>query len=264
MGLYNYPGMTNTTHDNLDKVLPIGTLLAIKEPTYKFSLCGTLPIIRVDAPSDIVFLPSDSSYLKNVSWASDGGVSPKRLNTNSIDEWLSRGRNEFQSQRFLSAAIFFSEGLRLDTNHVGLRLNRSLCYLRLGWYNAAFADAEEVRNSDDDDAKSLRLKASFRSAKAQYMLGDYARAIGFVEPFAENEECKSLISNAEKRLYEHFTGIYDWTLIFKNTQGKCARPDIANYIGPIEVRENPKVGGGRGIFVTKDVEIGELLVRTSF
>ena len=71
---YNYPikplSLPPPTLADLDCFFSEGTFLAIKEPWVKMS-CGdgdSVPILRVDSPTDIVFIQSDNKILENVVW----------------------------------------------------------------------------------------------------------------------------------------------------------------------------------------------------
>ena len=99
-----------------------------------------------------------------------------------------------------------------------LLLNRAQCYLRLGWYNAALVDASKVRSMDGAQTASLLLKASFRFAKAHYMLGNYEQATNILKLFPENEECKDLMIKGRQRLSEQATGQYDWSFLFMESE----------------------------------------------
>lgn len=61
LALYNYaPDGTDPRH-----ALPVGTLLAVKEPYLKLSLDG-LPTIRVDSPGDITLLATGDPLLRGL------------------------------------------------------------------------------------------------------------------------------------------------------------------------------------------------------
>ena len=69
----------------------------------------------------------------------------------------------------------------------------------------------------------------------------------------------ALLSRCEKRLREE-KGHYDWASMLSEAQSPNPDMDRATYIGPIEVRPCAIKSHGRGLFTTKDVEAGELLL----
>lgn len=109
---------------------------------------------------------------------------------------------------------------------------------------------------DNDD---LRRKAVFRAAKASYHLGQYEKTIELASSRLDDPECRSWKVKAEERIRERDTGIYDWCSLFNQAQEASAHIDVADFVGPIEVRRGKK-GGIRGTFATRDIKIGELLV----
>ena len=77
--------------------------------------------------------------------------------------------------------------------------------------------------------------------------------------FPHNSEASVALDRAQSRSREQKTGLYD----FKQLQAKAKklRPphlDHASYIGPVEVRQTES--SGRGLFVTKAVKAGDLLL----
>jgi hypothetical protein len=75
------------------------------------------------------------------------------------------------------------------------------------------------------------------------------------------------IARCKQRIREQSSGIYEWATLFKEWQMKYKRDslpvprlDIADYIGPVEVRVIVERGGGRGVVATRDIKCGELLV----
>lgn len=62
------------------------------------------------------------------------------------------------------------------------------------------------------------------------------------------------------RLAEQEKGIYHWDGMLKEARSGKMNSDHADYVGPIEVRACEDSRCGRGLFITKDVEPGELLL----
>lgn len=73
------------------------------------------------------------------------------------------------------------------------------------------------------------------------------------------EEAKSIIKT---RLSEKNNGAFDFATMFRDHLTRRAegdyRLDAADFIGPIQIKSSP--GKGRGLFLTRDVQAGELLL----
>ena len=83
------------------------------------------------------------------------------------------------------------------------------------------------------------------------------------QDFAEVSEMSVLKTKAIQRIRERDTGSYDWPAMcyaLLDPTSQCL--DIASYRGPVEVKV-PK-DGPRGVFVTRNVKAGELLVSDCF
>jgi len=176
-----------------------------------------------------------------------------------IDTWHARGVAEFKAQLWLSAAICFSNGLKLEPQAHILRSNRSEVYIRLGWYNAALRDAQQVLESREILEDLQVLKATFRAARAHHHLGQYSNAADIADTLPNDKDCAEWSAKARQRLNEQRTGQYDWRALFTESQSNPS-PHVADYVGPVEVKDVARTGGGRGVFLTQDVKAGTLLV----
>ncbi len=69
-----------------------------------------------------------------------------------------------------------------------------------------------------------------------------------------------MVKECIRRIVEQEKGIYYWDDMLKEARKGITDSDHADYVGPIEVRacQDPKCG--KGVFVTRDVEPGELLL----
>lgn len=258
LSLYNYPCTLHISDDDADALFPVGAILAVREPYYKATVDGKFRMLRVDSPSDLVFMDPKDNLIKGISWSTGPRLSNAPKLPCTDEGWKMRGVGEFKAGRWLCAASCFSEALGINPEHYLSRLNRAETYLRLGWYNSALHDCEECLKGtlDNDD---LRRKAVFRTAKASYHLGQYEKTIELASSRLDDPECRSWKVKAEERIRERDTGIYDWCSLFNQAQEASAHIDVADYVGPIEVRRRKK-GGIRGTFATRDIKIGELLV----
>jgi len=181
-------------------------------------------------------------------------------------EYKEEGNTHFQKASYMHAAISWSHGLRIDPNNDTLLLNRSLGYLKIGWYEAALRDSEAVLARQPIPV--YVKKACGCVAWAEYGLGLYQNALRRFELRCGSLESKQWIARCKQRIREQETGNYEWATLFIEWQMKynndslpIPRLDIADYIGPVEVRPIAGRGGGRGVISTRDIKSGELLVR---
>ena len=260
MCLYNYPRYLASERD-VKSIFQKGSLWIIREPTYRRLGWDEPadPIVSVDSPSDILPVASTDEIMRGVRWST--GASPHIPSPLvSIEEYRVKGANEFKAKNWLNAAVCYTDGLRLDKNSLIMRLNRSEAYIRLGWYSSAFYDASQAIKAGIEDDQLLR-KAVNRAAKASYYSKNYQCAISYAQKLPNDADCTAWIERAKRRIHEQETGNYDWCAVYQETLAECPRPDAADYHGPIEVKEvNPL--RGRGLYATRDIKIGELLVRS--
>lgn len=260
--IYNYPGLFNATSEELDLIFPIGTIVTIREPTFVKGMMSQppTPFLRVDSPSDIdiVYRNNPSPYQRMFTSTSPAGLPDPSTGA----KWKARGATEFKNGRWITAAVCYSNCIKLNFEPIISSLNQAELYLRLGWYHNAFHNAKHALDSGqlgDDTTK----KAVVRMMKAHYGLGRYSAALETAKPYLDDPIFLEWSKKANERLREEETGQYDWCKLLSEFQGnvKGYRPDIADFIGPVEVR-TPE-SGVRGLFVTRDVKAGELLVRYS-
>ncbi|CAM6105334.1 unnamed protein product [Calypogeia fissa] len=136
--------------------------------------------------------------------------------------------------------------------------NRAEAWLRLHQYERAWADAERALSFDPTHLKSL-----FRKGRALLGLGDYRQALAHFEaanartPF--NKDVLAAIKLSRTADQQNHLGIYDLTDYYLRGRFNGEIPNCADYIGPIQIRAH--IGEkGRGLFLTKSVEAGDLLM----
>ena len=136
-------------------------------------------------------------------------------------------------------------------------LNRSLVNLNLDRPKQALLDAEKATNPAMPSEKSL-----FRKARALYELGDYQQSLEtlekLIQSFPGNQAANSEKDRIKERLKEQRTGEYDFEEMYKQAESTPPLTDCATFSAPVEIRESP--GRGKGLFTTKAVSAGELLL----
>jgi len=138
-----------------------------------------------------------------------------------------------------------------------LHRNRSLAYLKTKQFDAALAET-----AYPDFNKNPTERTMFRAAQALYNI-DVDKCRKLLEQlhanYPQNNEALEFLKRAQARNNERVTGIYD----FKKLQKEAAKLqpphlDHATYLGPLEIKQTET--RGRGLFVTKDVKAGDLLL----
>ncbi|KAM5520401.1 tpr domain protein [Fusarium oxysporum f. sp. phaseoli] len=121
----------------------------------------------------------------------------------------------------------------------------------------ALLDAERATNPAMPSEKCL-----FRKARALYELGDYQQSLEVLEKliqsFPENKAASSKKDRLNERLNEQRTGEYKFKQMYKQAEKTPPLIDCATFSAPVEIRESP--GRGKGLFTTKAVSAGELLL----
>ncbi len=234
--LYNHPLLLEVAWSEVVRVIvPIGTILAIREPMYvggAFSGPSEMPFIKVDSPSDVVFVDVGHPILHNISWKRKLDVFPHLSRPPVTGEaWKAFGAKEFKNGQWFSSAFCYTKCIEAGYDVQIAHLNRSEVYLRLGWNNSAFHDAKTAFDSGalNDD---LKKKAVIRMVKARYALGQYDAVLEIVRSRQEDEVAAEWATKATKRKEEQSTGKFDWAKLFREAKGAYYSPDIGDYTGP--------------------------------
>ncbi|KAI9339374.1 hypothetical protein BDR26DRAFT_803228, partial [Obelidium mucronatum] len=256
-----------------DTIFPVNTILAIKEPYVKLaSEGGCNPLLRVDSPTDIVFLSSDDPVLKHVVWKWQGSFWKSPMEEiKSVDSWKAVGNKLFAQQEYLQAMVVYSKGIKQNAESSAaavLFLNRSHTFFKLERFSSAFNDATEaltrIQRGDSEFPISFTMKAMYRQAASLYNLRRWSLAQAAFEKvskmFPECVEASQGLVNAAARLKEASTGSFDFVKLFHASQKPSARLDVADFIGPVRVFSDLSKGGGRGLQTTRDVKAGEVLL----
>jgi tetratricopeptide (TPR) repeat protein len=258
----NYPGLFQANISTLEDQFPCGTVVAVREPWMKLSMSEHWAFVRVDSPSDIMILGNTDPLGQPIIWAT-APTWPEDPST--MTGWKERGNNYYKRESFLPAAQAWTRALELQPENVDLLLNRSMAYLRLEWPGAAHADA--VRVLSLTESKMIINKAEYRAASAEYLMGKYVTALERfmrLSRFGQNtEDIHNWQARCKSRMIET-KGTYNWKKIYDASKKQNQRPDVAEFVGPIEVASMLHRGGGRGLRALRDIKAGDLLVCFSF
>ncbi|PVH95834.1 hypothetical protein DM02DRAFT_689255 [Periconia macrospinosa] len=235
-------------------ILGKGSVILVKEPYFEVVGPGQYRI-RVDHLSDVVFLEKNDPRVPK-AWRSKALGSEK-----TADAYRLKGNEAVEQNKFWEAITAYSAGLSLKptADETGaLCRNRALAYLRTRQYDAALLDT-----CYPDFLPQPSYNGMIRAAEALYHLGRFDESAKVMQKlcseFPNHEHAQGQLERVQARLSEQQTGVYDFRqLQIDATKLKPPTLDRATYIGPVEVRDAP--GKGRGLFVTKAVKAGDLLL----
>lgn len=105
-------------------------------------------------------------------------------------------------------------------------------------------------------------KVLFRKASALYNLAKFDQCLEILQAledaYPSSEAAKPLMTRVRERLHEQQTGEYDFRSMYKQARTTPPLIDCATYTAPVQVLESP--GRGRGLFTTRKVLAGDLLI----
>lgn len=254
-----------------DSRLVEGTVVLVKEPYLKV-LSGGGYGIRVDHLSDVKFLPEYDSLVP-VAWGRKG----KSLD-GSANDWKTKGNKSFKRTDYHRAVEQYGPHSSLLRNKADcefryskalasnptkeealtIRINRALAFLKTSQYDAALRDLD----MEPSDLKASE-KTLFRKAQALYHLQRFREACDVYaelrKEYPENTTAKKEFNRALERLAEQENGKYQFKRLQLEAKTSCPpHLDHATYIGPVAVRSTET--HGRGLFTTKAVKAGDLLL----
>ena len=139
-----------------------------------------------------------------------------------------------------------------------MRLNRALAYLKDGAFDAALEDTGYIASPSNAPEKAL-----CGAGQALYGLERFSECQEaltlLTKKYPGNVDAVKELARVRRRVEEQQSGRYDFKAIYDEAS-KLRPPhlDHATFIGPVEIR--PSVGRGRGLFTTKAVKAGELIL----
>jgi tetratricopeptide (TPR) repeat protein len=144
-----------------------------------------------------------------------------------------------------------------DQELLKIRNNRAHANLKLGRFDEALQDAEIALQLFPTDEKAL-----FRASRALYELDRFPESLSYlqrlVERYPDNTAAQKELSRTKLRVEEEKYATFDFRMMLDMVGKDIMSLDCATYVGPVAVKESK--GRGRGVFLTRDVKAGELLV----
>ncbi|KAI1766063.1 hypothetical protein GGR53DRAFT_529160 [Hypoxylon sp. FL1150] len=249
--LYHQPEESKVTNEN---IIRAGDVCIIKEPYFKVTTDGSYGI-RVDHVSDFVLLQDSDSRIP-LKWR-------KRslgFHENSSDI-RQQGNAAVKKQNWGEAERLYTDAIRTakaSEEEQLAHLNRSLINLHLGRSEKALHDACKGSTSESPPSE----KALFREARALYSLGKFSpcleKLLVLVRSNPKNSDAWAEIKKVKQRIAEEETGSYLFADMYKQAEITPPLIGCATYARPVAVRESS--GRGKGLFTTKPVRAGDLLL----
>ncbi|KAK6498981.1 hypothetical protein TWF481_011552 [Arthrobotrys musiformis] len=256
---------------DLEEFLPVGQILCVKEPFFKFSTTA-IQSLRVDHFEDLVLLDDCDEEVPNV-W--------KVIVDKSAEGCKEFGNQAFQGGKVAEAIKWYTKGLDILTSgrenpavdedaeklgqengaktvRVALLLNRALAYLYRGEDERAVQDCEAVHLYMGPNRKAL-----YRQAEALYNLRrfeDCARILArLLSLCPDDKDGKSKFQIVRQRLLEQIRGQYDFANMVELAKNDYVGQEFnfADYTAPVYAKTSDI--SGNGLFTRKDVKMGDLL-----
>jgi tetratricopeptide (TPR) repeat protein len=235
--LYNYFPLSAFAKSGGEFWFPIGTRILLKEPYLTSRLQ-----LRVD-------------NMQNIKTS-------RPFNISTGQELKAQGNQAFKEEQYSAACWLYR--LALDVTPVidvltreALFANRAAALLRLGDFREAIADCDQALSLNAGN-----FKASYRKAQAMMGIESYTEALALLKQLLLQEKrSPSTITDLENKIeivtvsIAQKTGVFDFmTLPFHPDK----QSDTASYLGPLEIQSAGAYG--RGLYLTRDVQKGELLL----
>jgi hypothetical protein len=222
--------------------------------------------IRIEHPSDLLLVTEDGEDSGKTAseCKEEGNAALRKKDLRLADEKYTQGLKIILRQK---------EGVcgrkTFDMMEKDLLRNRAHINLLLSRFDAAKSDAlSSLTGSETQKHKELDSKAFLRAGLASYSLGNFREAKKYFEEHAGlmgpygNNEVKARIRNAECRIREEETGIYDFrklkVSLLLSDSAEGARIDAANFLQNVRIGQS--VGRGRGLFAMRDLKPGDVIM----
>ncbi|CRG90880.1 Desmoplakin [Talaromyces islandicus] len=240
-GLADTLTLFNVNHGlNDQEYLPINSYVAIRAPYYILGIHGYYGL-RCDHPSDIVMLHKSHKLVKQFPWPSQPESSEGYLTCEVLKD---QGNKLFSKNNHQGACAKYTTALQQNESlkekdldmWVALHSNRAVSRLRIFQFDGAISDCEEF----DKSARAC-----------EDLISEYPNLL---EANDLLDKCLDRFKEAEGNF--NFIAMEDEA----HGHGEPPRLDHADYIGPVEIRECSDPAKGRGLFATRDIYQGELLL----
>lgn len=172
-------------------------------------------------------------------------------------DWKKIGNLNFVLKKYKVAVLAYTKGIEQGGNLIDLKSNRSACYLALSKHKLALDDAESVLNIDDKHVKCI-----YRKVTALFGMKLYEDAVSYLEniklesiPQNDRQVIVDLMTRGKLYVAQSENGDYPWCDLHI-TESKYH--DMADFTKTVVVKNSPMKG--RGLFATKTIKPGELIL----
>ncbi|KAL1856241.1 hypothetical protein Plec18170_004110 [Paecilomyces lecythidis] len=241
-----YLQLFNQDERTAEELLQIGALLIVKEPYLQLMSDGNHGL-RVDHLSDVLYLDADDEQ----------GQEEK---SNSALFWKEKGDELFREGKYIRAIEYYTKSLNCDPTDDdarAIKMDLALALMKTEEYDYALRHLDTILKDT-----ALEDKALFCKSQALYNLRRYEECCEVLKhlclQYPDNKEAKVEFSRAIQRLAEQKTGKYKFRELYNDADRLRPQLDHATYSGLVEVR--PSGSRGRGLFTTKEVKAGDLLL----
>uniref|UniRef100_A0A914PRM1 Tetratricopeptide repeat protein n=1 Tax=Panagrolaimus davidi TaxID=227884 RepID=A0A914PRM1_9BILA len=136
--------------DDLNWIIP-GTIFAVKEPRLQYRINDKTVSMRIDSPSDVIFVDcTDFEFLNKI-----GAKQMFVPMSTDAEGWREMGNDDFKKGNYKSALNFYNRGIRYNPDLPVLYLNKSLACLRIGAFYEAYKSAKFALEKNGDREKAL-------------------------------------------------------------------------------------------------------------
>ncbi|CAL5212960.1 unnamed protein product [Lathyrus oleraceus] len=194
-----------------------------------------------------------------------------------LQQLRSRATELFIREEWNHSIEAYSQFITLCTHHLSLpqshssslKLRKSLCIAlcnraeaksRLREFNSALQDCDDALQVDGSHFKTLVCKGKILLSLSRYSTALHCFKMALLDPQANgNDDFLGFWQKCRKFEFLSRTGfldLSDW--VSNGFPGKA--PELAEYIGDVQIRKSEI--SGRGVFVTKDIDAGSLILIT--
>ncbi|KAF5587263.1 unc-45 like b [Fusarium pseudoanthophilum] len=228
-----------------------GSVAILKDPFFE-TIAEEAYSLQVYHPSDIIWLEDHDERIPE-QWRVHREIK-------SSAEYRAEGEELANKEHWLPALHSYT--LAIDTavspdEKQQAHLGRSEVNLQLDRPHQAIRDAIEGDHPTDCTEEPLLLQA-----RALYNLGDFEECLQKLRVltvlFPKSVLGLSLKSTVSKRLKEQDDGEYAFEDMLVEAQERPPLIDCATFSSLVEIRDAP--GRGKGLFLTKDVSSGDLIL----
>lgn len=262
----------DTEYELAENIAQVGGVCIVKEPYFKTNSDGGYGI-RVDHVTDIVWVAQDDDKVP-LGWQArisevdktaeglkaEGNAALKARDLPRAINWYAIIFVPFSCILTTLYRTSYNKALRCaaTTEEIQIiKLNRSLANIKLRRYEQALADAIHL-----SEGYKMSVKGFYRAARSLYELQRFQECretlIHLLDNYPNNLEARQELLCTERRLKEQEYGDYDFMTMYKSAEETPPHVDNATFVGPVTIKASK--GRGRGLFTTKSVVAGELLL----